>query len=93
LVEVGLGRIHAGDVRGILVRRDRQAAGTVAPPHGLVLWEVGYPEAVSVQPRSRSIEQLPPPGGPLLDPSGPILRPQVLPPEPDDTGTHSLPRS
>jgi len=43
LVDVGLGRLHAGDVRGILLRRDRQAAGRVAPPHGLVLWEVGYP--------------------------------------------------
>ena len=33
----------AGDIRGILVRRDREAAGQVAPPYGLVLWEVGYP--------------------------------------------------
>lgn len=42
LVDVGRGKLHAGDVRGILVRRDRQLAGQVAPPHGLVLWEVGY---------------------------------------------------
>lgn len=44
LVDVGLGKLHAGDVRGILVARDRHAAGRVAPPHGLVLWEVGYPD-------------------------------------------------
>jgi tRNA pseudouridine38-40 synthase len=42
LVDVGLGKIHAGDVRGILLSKDRRAAPTVAPPHGLVLWEVGY---------------------------------------------------
>jgi tRNA pseudouridine38-40 synthase len=42
LVDVGLGKIRAGDVRGILVARDRAAAGQVAPPHGLCLWEVGY---------------------------------------------------
>jgi tRNA pseudouridine38-40 synthase len=42
MVEVGLGRLTAGDVMAILRARDRSAAGTVAPPHGLVLWEVGY---------------------------------------------------
>ncbi|MFM7686148.1 MAG: tRNA pseudouridine synthase A, partial [Actinomycetota bacterium] len=42
LVDVGLGRLHAGDIRAILRGRDRAKAGTVAPPHGLVLWEVGY---------------------------------------------------
>ena len=43
LVDVGLGKASPGDMRGILVARDREAAGQVAPPHGLVLWEVGYP--------------------------------------------------
>jgi tRNA pseudouridine38-40 synthase len=42
LVDVGLHRASPGDVRGILLARDREAAGQVAPPHGLVLWEVGY---------------------------------------------------
>ena len=42
LVDVGLGKASPGDIRGILVRRDRDAAGQVAPPYGLVLWEVGY---------------------------------------------------
>jgi tRNA pseudouridine38-40 synthase len=42
LVDVGLGKASPGDVRGILVARDREAAGQVAPPHGLTLWEVGY---------------------------------------------------
>lgn len=42
LVDVGLGRISAGDVRAILHARDRNAAGRVAPPDGLVLWRVDY---------------------------------------------------
>ena len=41
-VEVGLGRRTPGEVTSVLRARDRSAAGTVAPPHGLVLWEVGY---------------------------------------------------
>lgn len=43
LVDVGRGRKRAGDVTGMLRARDRAAAGTIAPPHGLCLWEVGYP--------------------------------------------------
>ena len=42
MVDAGLGRVHAGDVRGMLLSKDRQAAGQVAPPQGLCLWEVGY---------------------------------------------------
>jgi len=42
LVDVGLGKAAPGDVAGILAARSRAAAGTVAPPGGLVLWEVGY---------------------------------------------------
>jgi tRNA pseudouridine38-40 synthase len=42
LVEVGLGRRTAGQVSGILRSRDRGAAGQLAPPQGLCLWEVRY---------------------------------------------------
>ena len=42
LVDIGLGKASPGDMRGILVARSRESAGQVAPPHGLVLWEVGY---------------------------------------------------
>jgi tRNA pseudouridine38-40 synthase len=41
-VEVGRGRVAADRVPGILEARDRNAARGAAPPHGLVLWEVGY---------------------------------------------------
>lgn len=43
LVDVGLGKLSPGDVRPIMLATDRGAAGQVAPPIGLVLWEVGYP--------------------------------------------------
>lgn len=42
MVDVGLGRRTPADITAILRARDRSAAPTVAPPHGLVLWEVGY---------------------------------------------------
>lgn len=42
LVDVGLGRIDATTVADILAARSRDAAGKVAPPHGLTLWKVGY---------------------------------------------------
>ena len=42
LVEVGLGKKHAGDVMGIIRSENRSAAGQLAPPHGLCLWRVEY---------------------------------------------------
>jgi tRNA pseudouridine38-40 synthase len=42
VVDVGMGKATPGDMQGILQARDREAAGQVAPAHGLVLWEVGY---------------------------------------------------
>lgn len=44
IVDVGVGKLTPGDVTGILAARDRAAAGPVAPPHGLTLWHVAYPE-------------------------------------------------
>ena len=42
LVEVGTGRRKAGETSSVLAARARAAAGPVAPPHGLCLWEVKY---------------------------------------------------
>jgi tRNA pseudouridine38-40 synthase len=42
LVDVGRGRLRAGDVSAILRSRDRQAAADIAPPHGLTLWSARY---------------------------------------------------
>lgn len=42
MIDIGIGRIHSSKLAGILEARNRDAAGGVAPPTGLVLWEVGY---------------------------------------------------
>ena len=47
LVEVGMGRRKAGELTSVLAARNRGAAGQIAPPHGLTLWEVKYPPGVS----------------------------------------------
>ncbi|MDQ2725216.1 MAG: tRNA pseudouridine(38-40) synthase TruA [Actinomycetota bacterium] len=47
LVDMGQGRRRAGEMTGILRARDRAAAGQLAPPHGLCLWEVAYSPADS----------------------------------------------
>jgi tRNA pseudouridine38-40 synthase len=44
LVDVGRGRRRAGDMLGVLRARDRGLVGNIAPPTGLCLWEVGYPD-------------------------------------------------
>jgi tRNA pseudouridine38-40 synthase len=50
LVDVGAGRRRAGEMTATLRARDRTAAGPVAPPEGLCLWEVGYPDDGGVSP-------------------------------------------
>ena len=42
LIEVGRGRRPADSIEHILAALDRSAAGPVAPPTGLVLWNVSY---------------------------------------------------
>ena len=42
LAEVGTGKRKPGDVMAILRARERDAAGQLAPPRGLCLWDVGY---------------------------------------------------
>lgn len=42
LVEVGLGKIAAHEVRDILASKDRSRAGATAPPQGLFLMDVTY---------------------------------------------------
>jgi tRNA pseudouridine38-40 synthase len=42
MVDIGRGKRRAGDMTAILRARRRDAAGPLAPPHGLCLWEVSY---------------------------------------------------
>jgi len=44
LTEVGVGRYRPDDVKRILASRDRKEAGRTAPPHGLYLVSVNYPQ-------------------------------------------------
>jgi tRNA pseudouridine38-40 synthase len=41
-VEVGQGKRRPGDLMAIMRSGDRNAAGQLAPPRGLCLWDVGY---------------------------------------------------
>ncbi|HEX5945948.1 MAG TPA: tRNA pseudouridine(38-40) synthase TruA [Acidimicrobiales bacterium] len=47
LVDVGAARKHAGELLGILSGRDRARASKLAPPQGLCLWAVDYPDGAS----------------------------------------------
>lgn len=42
LVQVGLGKFPASEIKTMLAKRDRRVAGMTAPAHGLVLWKVFY---------------------------------------------------
>lgn len=42
LIEVGAGKLEPKDISTILAAKDRQAAKTSVPAHGLFLWEVVY---------------------------------------------------
>jgi tRNA pseudouridine38-40 synthase len=42
LVEIGKGRLKESDMASIILKKDRNSAGRVAPPQGLTLMEVGY---------------------------------------------------
>lgn len=42
-IEIGLGKRPASDMRGLIITSNRSQSAPVAPPHGLCMWEVGYP--------------------------------------------------
>ncbi len=44
LIEVGKGKLMADDFRKIIEMKDRSAAGTSAPAHGLFLMNIEYPD-------------------------------------------------
>lgn len=49
LLDVGAGKLKPGDIRDILDKRDRSRAGETAPPQGLILKAVNYPDYVRVK--------------------------------------------
>jgi tRNA pseudouridine38-40 synthase len=54
LVQVGQGKIAAGEIKHILASKDRRVAGMTAPAHGLVLWKVFYKSKVQRLRRAQS---------------------------------------
>jgi tRNA pseudouridine38-40 synthase len=42
IVQVGLGKFPASEIKTMLDQKDRRVAGMTAPAHGLVLWKVFY---------------------------------------------------
>ena len=44
ILHVGRGRIAASDIPGLLEKRDRRCSGPTAPPHGLCLQSIEYPD-------------------------------------------------
>ena len=47
LMEVGLGRMQPGDMRGIIDACDRSVAGPTAPAHGLMLMKYEFADETS----------------------------------------------
>jgi len=44
LVQIGLGKFTAAEIKQMLAKKDRRVAGMTAPAQGLVLWKVFYPK-------------------------------------------------
>ena len=42
IVQIGLGKFPADEIKRMLAKKDRRVAGMTAPAHGLVLWKVFY---------------------------------------------------
>jgi len=42
MVQIGLGKFRADEIKRMLAKKDRRVAGMTAPAHGLVLWKVFY---------------------------------------------------
>lgn len=49
IVQVGFGKFSPGEIKAMLAKTDRRAAGMSAPAHGLVLWKVFYAKKKSRQ--------------------------------------------
>ena len=60
LVKIGQGRWPADDLPRVLATEDRREAGPAAPPHGLVLEEVGYPAKIDPLVAVRVTSNAPP---------------------------------
>jgi tRNA pseudouridine38-40 synthase len=58
IVQVGLGKFSAGEIKTMLVKADRRVAGMTAPAHGLVLWKVFYSRSRSSRRKKAQTEEI-----------------------------------
>jgi tRNA pseudouridine38-40 synthase len=56
IVQVGYGRFSPGDIKTMLAKTDRRAAGMSAPAHGLVLWKVFYDRSQKSEARNQKVK-------------------------------------
>jgi len=56
LVQVGLGKFSADEIRTMLARKDRRVAGMSAPAHGLILWRVSYGKRSTKPAATKTLE-------------------------------------
>ena len=56
LVQVGYGKFPPEEIKVMLAKTDRTAAGMSAPAHGLVLWKVFYGKTLNIQHPTSNIE-------------------------------------
>lgn len=42
IVQIGIGKFPADEIKSMLAQKDRRVAGMTAPAHGLILWKVFY---------------------------------------------------
>lgn len=52
LVEAGRGKTDTEGIKRIIEKKDRCAAGTSMPAHGLYLWEVRYPKEIFISDKT-----------------------------------------
>jgi tRNA pseudouridine38-40 synthase len=53
LVQIGLGKFPASEIRRMLAKKDRRVAGMTAPAQGLVLWKIFYGRSQESESRSQ----------------------------------------
>jgi tRNA pseudouridine38-40 synthase len=59
LVQIGLGKFPADEIRRMLAKKDRRVAGMTAPAHGLALWKVFYNVLPASRRKNRSAGRMP----------------------------------
>jgi tRNA pseudouridine38-40 synthase len=59
LVQIGLGKFPADEIRRMLAKKDRRVAGMTAPAHGLVLWRVFYNVLPASRRKNKSAGKMP----------------------------------